>query len=84
MKDLHGKTLEIEKLKYQPFVVWWGMSISDRLVSFVVFGREQLEYRFNFSSLEELHSGVVGGMTLAGSGGVGSAVSQAVLHLNQA
>ena len=84
MKDLHGKTLEIEKLKYQPFVVWWGMSISDRLVSFVVFGREQLEYRFNFSSLEELHSGVVGGMNMAGSGGVGSAVSQAVLHLNQA
>ena len=60
------------------------MSISYRLVSFVVFGREQLENRFNFSSLEELHSGVVGGMNMAASGGVGSAVSQAVLHLNQA
>ena len=60
------------------------MSTFYRLVSFVVFGREQLEYRFNFSSLEELHSGVVGGMNMAGSGGVGSAVSQAVLHLNQA
>ena len=33
----------------------------------------------NFSSLEELHGGV--GLP---SGGVGSAVSQAVLHLNQA
>ena len=37
----------------------------------------------NFSSLEELHGGQLG-VGILPPGGVGSAVSQAVLHLNQA
>ena len=51
-------------------------------------GREGRDCKgLNFSSLEELHHGgqlgSVGNM-LPTVGGVGSAVSQAVLHLNQA